>query len=92
MASAERVTFPVPLNRLPGASITPRLTTAPTASDGRLFVTTDYDIVTAFDLRTRQRLWRYEPKIGVAKPCCGPVNRGVAQRSHALALQEFEVS
>jgi len=50
----------------------------PVVADGRLFVTTDYDVVTAFDLRGRKRLWRYEPKIGVAKPCCGPVNRGVA--------------
>src|SRR3982751_4285870 len=50
----------------------------PVVADGRLFVTTDYDVVTPFDLRGRKRLWRYEPKIGGAKPCCGPVNRGVA--------------
>ncbi|HEX7977551.1 MAG TPA: PQQ-binding-like beta-propeller repeat protein, partial [Gemmatimonadaceae bacterium] len=50
----------------------------PVVDDGRLFVTTDFDVVTAFDLRSHKRLWRYEPRLGVAKPCCGPVNRGVA--------------
>ncbi|MBW8770689.1 MAG: PQQ-binding-like beta-propeller repeat protein [Gemmatimonadetes bacterium] len=50
----------------------------PVVDDGRLFVTTDFDVVTAFDLRSHKRLWRYEPKLGAAKPCCGPVNRGVA--------------
>lgn len=50
----------------------------PIVADGRLYVTSDYDVVTAFDLRTNRRLWRYAPKLGVAKPCCGPVNRGVA--------------
>ena len=50
----------------------------PIVADGRLYVTSDYDVVTAFDLRTNRRLWRYAPKLGIAKPCCGPVNRGVA--------------
>jgi glucose dehydrogenase len=50
----------------------------PVVDDGRLFVTSDYDVVTAFDLRLHRPIWRYEPKLGVAKPCCGPVNRGVA--------------
>jgi PQQ-dependent dehydrogenase (methanol/ethanol family) len=58
----------------------------PVVDDGRLFVTTDYDVVTAFDLRSHKRLWRYEPKIGVAKPCCGPVNRGVALGFGAVFL------
>ena len=51
---------------------------APLVADGRMYVTTDYGAVHAFDLRTRARLWRYAPKLGIAKPCCGPVNRGVA--------------
>lgn len=50
----------------------------PIVVDGRLYVSSDYDVVTAFDLRTRRRLWRYEPKVDNGKPCCGPVNRGVA--------------
>ncbi|HET7457400.1 MAG TPA: PQQ-binding-like beta-propeller repeat protein, partial [Gemmatimonadaceae bacterium] len=50
----------------------------PVVANGRMYVSTDYDVVTAFDLRTRHRLWRYAPTLGIAKPCCGPVNRGVA--------------
>jgi len=50
----------------------------PIVADGRLYVTTDYSVVTAFDLRSRTQLWRYEPKVDAGKPCCGPVNRGVA--------------
>ena len=50
----------------------------PIVVDGRLYVSSDYDVVTAFDLRTRKQLWRYEPAIDKGKPCCGPVNRGVA--------------
>ncbi len=50
----------------------------PIVVDGRLYVTSDYDVVTAFDLRTRKQLWRYEPTVDKGKPCCGPVNRGVA--------------
>jgi len=50
----------------------------PIVADGRLYVTSDYGVVTAFDLAANRRLWRYVPRLGVAKPCCGPVNRGVA--------------
>ena len=50
----------------------------PIVADGRMYVTSDYGVVTAFDLRARKPLWRYAPQLGVAKPCCGPVNRGVA--------------
>jgi glucose dehydrogenase len=50
----------------------------PIVADGRLYVTSDFDVVTAFDLRSNRRLWRYAAKLGVAKACCGPVNRGVA--------------
>lgn len=50
----------------------------PIVVDGRLYVSADYDVVTAFDLRTRKQLWRYEPTVDKGKPCCGPVNRGVA--------------
>ena len=50
----------------------------PIVVDGRLYVSTDFDVVSAFDLRTRKQLWRYEPTVDRGKPCCGPVNRGVA--------------
>ena len=58
----------------------------PIVADGRMYVTTDYDVVTAIDLRTKKQLWRYEPTLGIAKPCCGPVNRGVALAHGAVYL------
>ncbi len=54
------------------------LETTPIVADGVMYVTTSYDNVLAFDLRTRKRLWQYEHKLGTAIFCCGPVNRGVA--------------
>ncbi len=57
----------------------------PIVADGRMYVTSDYGVVTAFDLRARKPLWRYAPQLGVAKPCCGPVNRGVAV-AHGLVF------
>ena len=50
----------------------------PIVVDGRLYVSADYNVVTAFDLRTKRQLWRYAPTVDKGKPCCGPVNRGVA--------------
>src|SRR6185503_13077068 len=57
----------------------------PVVVDGRMYVTSDYGVVTAFDLRGRKLLWRYAPTLGVAKPCCGPVNRGAAV-AHGLVF------
>jgi PQQ-dependent dehydrogenase (methanol/ethanol family) len=50
----------------------------PIVSQGRLYVSADYNVVTAFDLRAKKQLWRYAPSVDKGKPCCGPVNRGVA--------------
>ena len=50
----------------------------PIVVDGRLYVSSDYNVVTAFDLRTKTQLWRHVPAVDKGKPCCGPVNRGVA--------------
>jgi len=57
----------------------------PIVADGRMYVTSDYGVVTVFDIRARKALWRYAPQLGVAKPCCGPVNRGVAV-AHGLVF------
>ena len=50
----------------------------PVVVDRRLYVSADYDVVTAFDLRGKKQLWRYAPTVDKGRPCCGPVNRGVA--------------
>ena len=54
------------------------LEATPIVADGIMYVTTSYDNVLAFDLRTQRRLWQYEHKLATAIFCCGPVNRGVA--------------
>ena len=58
----------------------------PVVVDGRLYVSTDYDVVTAFDLRSKKQLWRYAPTVDKGKPCCGPVNRGVAVANGTVFL------
>src|SRR5262245_20965322 len=40
----------------------------PIVVDGRLYVSSDYNVVTAFDLRTRKQLWRYEPGVEKGRP------------------------
>jgi alcohol dehydrogenase (cytochrome c)/quinohemoprotein ethanol dehydrogenase len=55
--------------------------TTPIAIDGRIFVTTPWSKVYAFDAKTGKQLWKYDPQVpgGFAvKLCCGIVNRGVA--------------
>ena len=55
--------------------------TTPIAVDGRIFVTTPWSKVYAFDATTGKQLWKYDPKVPgqfAVKLCCGIVNRGVA--------------
>ncbi len=55
--------------------------TTPIAVDGRIFVTSPWSKVYAFDAKTGERLWKYDPKVPgqfAVKLCCGIVNRGVA--------------
>ena len=55
--------------------------TTPIAVDGRIFVTTPWSKVYAFDAKTGKQLWKYDPQVPGAyavKLCCGIVNRGVA--------------
>lgn len=53
----------------------------PIAVDGALYVTTAWSNVWAFDVRTGQQLWEYDPQVERTtglKACCDVVNRGVA--------------
>jgi alcohol dehydrogenase (cytochrome c)/quinohemoprotein ethanol dehydrogenase len=55
--------------------------TTPIAVDGRIFVTSPWSKVYAFDAKTGNRLWKYDPHVPgeyAVKLCCGIVNRGVA--------------
>jgi quinohemoprotein ethanol dehydrogenase len=55
--------------------------TTPAVADGRIFVTSPWSKVYAFDAKTGKPLWKYDPKVPgeyAVKLCCGIVNRGVA--------------
>jgi quinohemoprotein ethanol dehydrogenase len=55
--------------------------TTPIVVDGRIFVTSPWSKVYAFDAKTGKRLWKYDPRVPgeyAVKLCCGIVNRGVA--------------
>jgi len=53
----------------------------PIVVDGRIFITSPWSKVYAFDIKTGKQLWKYDPKVPgqfAVKLCCGIVNRGVA--------------
>ena len=53
----------------------------PIVVDGRLYVTTAWSKVYAYDAKTGQSLWKYDPKVPgewAVNACCDVVNRGVA--------------
>jgi PQQ-dependent dehydrogenase (methanol/ethanol family) len=55
--------------------------TTPVVVDGRIYVTSPWSKVYAFDAKTGKQLWKYDPQVPGAfavKLCCGIVNRGVA--------------
>jgi len=53
----------------------------PVIVDGRMYVTTAWSKVFAFDAKTGEKLWSYDPEVSgetAIKACCDVVNRGVA--------------
>jgi len=53
----------------------------PIVVDGKIYVSTSWSMVKAFDAVTGEPLWSYDPEISRAKgadACCDVVNRGVA--------------
>ena len=53
----------------------------PVVVDGALYITTAWSLVHAYDVRTGEHLWTYDPQVDRAKgrdACCDVVNRGVA--------------
>ena len=55
--------------------------TTPLVHDGIMYGTLSYGAVFAFDLRTGERIWEWDPQVTFEKQqraCCGVVNRGVA--------------
>ena len=57
------------------------LEASPIVVDGVMFATGSWSLVYAYDARTGELLWRYDPEVPRewgAKACCDVVNRGVA--------------
>lgn len=53
----------------------------PVVVDGVLYITTAWSMVKAYDAKTGEKLWEYDPKVDRATgqiACCDVVNRGVA--------------
>ena len=53
----------------------------PIVVDGVMYVTSAWSVVYAYDAKTGERLWKYDPKVDKARgvsACCDVVNRGVA--------------
>jgi quinohemoprotein ethanol dehydrogenase len=53
----------------------------PVVVDGALYISTAWSLVHAFDVRTGEHLWTYDPQVAREKgrdACCDVVNRGVA--------------
>ena len=66
------------------------LEATPIVAGGVLYMTTSYDNVLAFDLRTHRRLWQYNHRLGNTVFCCGPVNRGVAVAGDKVFLATLD--
>jgi PQQ-dependent dehydrogenase (methanol/ethanol family) len=66
---------------------------SPLVIDGRLYVTTAWSKLYAFDARTGRRLWSYDPQVagGIGiKGCCDVVNRGVAAYGGRIYLAAYD--
>ncbi len=53
----------------------------PLVIDGVIYVSTAWSKIYAFDAKTGEELWQYDPKVPgewAVKVCCGLVNRGIA--------------
>ena len=57
------------------------LEATPLIADGVLYTSSSWSKVYAFDAKTGQLLWKFDPQVKkswLVRACCGPVNRGVA--------------
>ena len=61
--------------------------------DGRLYVSTAWSMVKAYDAKTGREIWSYDPEVArdrLAKGCCDAVNRGVAAWGDKLFVGTFD--
>jgi quinohemoprotein ethanol dehydrogenase len=65
----------------------------PLVADGRLYVTSTWSRVFAFDAATGKRLWAYDPQVPrdwLRQGCCKAVNRGVALWKDKVFVGAFD--
>ena len=65
----------------------------PLVADGRLYVTSTWSRVFAFDARTGRRLWTFDPQVPrdwLRQGCCKAVNRGVALWKDKVFVGAFD--
>jgi len=65
----------------------------PLAIDGVLYVSTAWSKVKAYDARTGQLLWAYDPKVPgefAGRGCCDVVNRGIAAWNGRIYLGSYD--
>jgi len=63
--------------------------------DGVIYVSTAWSMVNAFDARTGELLWHYDPQTPreiVSRVCCGIVNRGIAAYEGKIYLGTLDVT
>ncbi|MEL7188828.1 MAG: PQQ-dependent dehydrogenase, methanol/ethanol family [Pseudomonadota bacterium] len=61
----------------------------PIVIDGKLYITTAWSKVRAYDAATGEKLWDYDPEVpgeAAVKACCDVVNRGLATWGDSLFL------
>jgi len=65
----------------------------PLIADGRLYVTSTWSRVFAFDAQTGKRLWAFDPEVPrewLRQGCCKAVNRGVALWKDKVYIGAFD--
>ena len=65
----------------------------PLVIDGKIYVSTAWSKVKAYDAVTGEALWSYDPKVSgktAVKGCCDVVNRGLAAWGDSLFLGVFD--
>ena len=60
------------------SGVTATFQATPIVADGVMYVSLPFSGVAALDAATGRERWRYTHVSRIAKPCCGPANRGVA--------------
>jgi len=69
------------------------LQATPLVVDGVMYVTGNWSVARAYNARTGDLLWEFDPKVDRSRAgmfCCGPVNRGVALWNNSVYLATLD--